>query len=322
MSTKVALEALNRHLPSRLDIFVCSASFESRCVSIATQLANRAEKGVIIRTGEYISSSDKNFRTLKDLFVNDLVEALVSSSSATVTADALAAAVVAPMKALHSGNVFIDITTFTHEQLLILLALIKREALRCTVYCGYTGAAEYSINTDEADVWLSRGVRQLRSVLGYPGAMAPSKKLHLLVLVGFESERAQALIEKMEPSRLSLGIGNEAQSVSSDHYVRNERFFNRLRSFLATQTRVQAEVDIFSFSCIDPYEACAAVLDQAKKYPAFNTVICPMNTKISTVGSGLAALLAPELQLVYASAEDYNETGYSSASEEVRVFTL
>jgi hypothetical protein len=225
------------------------------------------------------------------------------------------------MREIGTGTVLLDITTFTHEHLLILMALIRSHGLSCKIQIGYIGAAEYSTNTDEESVWLSRGVQQVRSILGYPGGMAPSKRLHLIILVGFEVERARALIEIMEPSRLSLGIGAAEKSISARHYIRNERFSNRLKEFLGTQAQIQTEVDTFTFSCVDADEVRGAILMQAAKYTEFNTVICPMNTKISTIGVGLAALQDPRLQVVYAVVAEYNEAGYSTPGEEVRIFS-
>ena len=240
--------------------------------------------------------------------------------SPTVTANVITSAVISRMKEIGTGTVLLDITTFTHEHLLILMALIRNHGLPCQVLLGYTGAAEYSTNTDEESVWLSRGVGQVRSILGYPGDMAPSRRLHLIVLVGFEVERARTLIEIMEPSKLSLGIGAQEKSISSRHYARNERFRNRLQEFQMRQLQTQTEVDKFTFSCVDPDEARDAILLQAAKYPEFNTAVCPMNTKISTIGVGLAALQDPRLQVAYAAVAEYNEAGYSTPGEEVRVF--
>lgn len=200
------------------------------------------------------------------------------------------------------------------------MALISSHDLCCAIFLGYTEAAEYSTNTDEDGIWLSRGVGHVRSVLGYPGRMAPSKKLHLIILVGFEVERARALIEIMEPSKISLGVGAQDRSFSEHHYTRNKRFQERLQEFINRQTRVQTEVDTFTFSCVNPYEARDAVLPQLDKHPEFNTVICPMNTKISTIGVGFAALKVPHLQIVYATVVEYNEEGYSTLGNEVSIF--
>ena len=321
MSTKVPIPTIGATLVDEIDLFICTASFESRCLSIAIRVATRTKQAVIVRNSEFVASTESHYKKLQILFLNHAQEALVSSMSPTLTADVFSNAVISRMKEIGTGNVLLDITTFTHEHLLILLALIRSHDLPCKIQLGYTGAAEYSTNTDEESVWLSRGVGPVRSVLGYPGSMAPSKRLHLIILVGFEVERARALIEIMEPSKLSLGIGAIEKSISPHHYTRNERFHNRLQEFLSRQTQVQTEVDSFTFSCVDPNEARDAILQQAAKYPMFNVVICPMNTKISTVGAGLAALEDPGLQVVYAVVAEYNEAGYSTPGEVVRIFS-
>lgn len=320
MRQKIPLDEIGTSLPPEIELLICTASFESRCLSIATRMAPRIRQAIIIRSTEFISSSEKHFHALQTSLSNKGQEVRVSSISPTLTADVFSGAVISAMKKIHDGTVLLDITTFTHEHLLILIALIQKHDLSCKIILGYTGAAEYSTNTEEDQVWLSRGVGLVRSVLGYPGRMAPSKKLHLIILVGFEVERARALIEIMEPSKVSLGVGALGQSFSQHHYHRNERFLNRVQEFIYKQSQVRTEVETFTFSCIDPYETQVAVLQQLEKHHEFNTVISPMNTKISTVGVGLAALQTPHIQVVYATVAEYNEEGYSNPGNEVSIF--
>ena len=47
-----------------------------------------------------------------------------------------------------------------------------------------------------------------------------------------------------------------------------------------------------------------------------NTVIAPMNNKISTVGAALAALKNPNIQISYAQADIYNVVGYSMPNDD------
>ena len=321
MSRKLSLEMLSANLPQDIDLFVCSASFEERCLSAANNVVDIPKNVVILRNDAYISTAEKHYEDLKLLFGRRSHDALVSSMSPTVTADALKSKVLSMFHP--GGTMLVDITTFTHEHLLILMALLRTTPVESgKVIFLYTGAEEYSTNTDEQHVWLSYGVRTVRSILGYPGNMVPSKKLHLIVLVGFESERARSVIEMLEPARLSLGIGDEAQSVSSSHYERNRCFHSRLKDFIATQKSLQSVVDEFSFSCVDPIKACTTLLEQSAKYEGYNVAVTPMNTKLSTVGLGLAAFQMPGLQLVYSCPEVYNTLGYSSPSSNVRLFQV
>lgn len=323
MISRTKLTDLSADISSTIDLFVCAASFERRCLSIGSALASRTKRAIIVRNREFTHTSEVHYRSLLELFGERTSSVMVSTNAPTMTADAFTCDVIPYIREIQrGGNVFVDITTFTHEQLCIFIALLSGMQHSCDLRFGYTGASEYSTNTDEDGVWLSRGVRQVRSILGYPGDLAPSRKLHLIVLLGFESQRARLLIEMMEPSMLSLGVGGSQTSVSSHHYARNERFVARLDSFLKTQDQLQAEVRRFNFSCINPFDACGEVLREASLYTDYNTVVCPMNTKLSTFGTGLAALRNPRLQLVYASPEEYNEEGYSTPGEDATIFSL
>ena len=68
----------------------------------------------------------------------------------------------------------IDATTFTRESLLILVRFLKQSLKTSdSVQFLYAPAKEYSIGTQYEDKWLSRGIREVRSVLGYPGDFLP-----------------------------------------------------------------------------------------------------------------------------------------------------
>lgn len=322
MADKILLNQLSARFENGVDIFVCAASFEERCRSIAAGVAGKVRHAIVVRNRESLSSSELEAVKLRELFEGRSREVILSLSSPVESANVLANEVINQVCSADNSKVFIDITTFTHEQLLILLGLIHARAPSADIALGYTSAGEYSTNTTVDDVWLSRGVTNIRSVLGYSGLLSPSKRLHLMLLVGFESERAQTIIERMEPAHISLGIGNEAESVSAKHFATNDKFYKKVHDFVGQQLSTATEIDTFRFSCIDPLAARDAILAHTAKYSDFNTVICPMNTKISTVGAGLAAFVEKRLQLIYALPLEYNEKGYSTPGTSVSVFEL
>jgi hypothetical protein len=157
------------------------------------------------------------------------------------------------------------------------------------------------------DRWLSKGVAEVRSVLGYPGEFFPSRKTHLIVLVGFEHERASKLVEIYEPNILSLGYGKAGSETSQKHYSANRNYHKLVREAVATYTTVRE----FEFSCSNPWDAKKAILAQVATTPDHNVVVAPMNTKISTVGCALAAVENQTIQLSYAKAMSYNYQQYS-----------
>jgi hypothetical protein len=218
-----------------------------------------------------------------------------------------------------SIKTIVDVTSMSHELLSILIAILHIQGHLDGIQLCYTGAEKYSFNTSESEMWLSKGVSSIRSVLGYPGEQLPSKPLHLVIPVGFEVERAIEIITAYEPAALSLGVGRRDQSVSPAHYEANLNFFNRLEDFVSEQERSCATLAKFTFSCIDPLETKHDIANHLLQFPDFNTIICPLNTKISTVGIALLCIEHPAVQLCYAQPMEYNTQGYATASDWITV---
>jgi hypothetical protein len=318
---KIAIRNLKSELRGPVALFVGTASFEDRCCTILEELRDECTSFLIFKNSQVGPHAEQNLHKMLTIVGERGVLVGLDLDEPMVTARSLRAVVDAASKG-PEGSVFVDITTFTHEQLLILFRILEQEKPARKIIFGYTGASRYSVNTDPKDVWLSRGVSQVRSVLGFPGNLLPSKRLHLIVLVGFEHERAKAVIEMFEPSVLTLGVGEKSQSVSDEHFETNHRFFDDVRKFVDRRTSISADVNSFEFSCVDPQATKASVIEEIGKYPDYNTVICPMNTKLSTLGVALAASENPAVQVCYSRAIEYNEVGYSTASDQVTLFEM
>lgn len=318
---KIEIKDLKSNLDLPIALFICMASFEARCSSILEELLSVCGRFMIFKNDQAGKLADENYARMIAMtgekgegIALDLDEPLVTARSLLKIID--------HVKAAGEGAVFVDVTTFTHEQLLILFRIFSMALVGRRVVFGYTGADRYSTNTDMADAWLTKGVSQVRSVLGFPGNLRPSRRLHLLMLVGFEHERAKSVIDAFEPSVLTLGLGELSQSVSNAHYESNKLFFEDVRRFVDKSASLGSAVRQFNFSCVDPEQTKAAILAQVANLSEYNTVICPMNTKLSTLGAALAAAERPEIQLCYARAIEYNEAGYSTPSNQVTMFSM
>ena len=134
------------------------------------------------------------------------------------------------------------------------------------------------------------------------------------MLIGFEWERAQRLIEAYDPVQLALGIGRQVDAIEDEHFRANKSFFEKLITLYPHATS-------FEFSCNDP-EVTAKIIGEQCKDATVTPVVAPMNTKISTVGAALAAFSDPRIQLCYAQAAIYNCVSYSEPGEYFREFTI
>lgn len=320
--SKIPLDELRQSIPGNIDLFICCASFEERSQSLARAVGpDRVDRAIIFVNEDYATPASKNISKLKELYHANHEIVPIRTDDPLLAADGFSN-VLSESSLRSSSTIFVDITTFTHEQLLILIRLLREAPNRHRVLAGYTGANQYAIDLPDDQKWLSQGVDDIRSVLGYPGNLAPSKKLHLIVLAGFESERAAKLIEAYDPAVISLGLGERVASISDTHFKTNAVFHMRLLELAQTMSTVVGKVEQFQFSCVDPRNTQRTIIEQAKKFPEYNTVVAPMNTKISTLGTALAAFEEESLQVCYAHPLAYNTDKYSSPSTVCRLFDL
>lgn len=292
-------------LQSKSSVLICAASFDERWKVMPSLLSSSMDVYVISHRQEkerYITglgfnchildvSYDKAFDLWKG--IADKVISLIQRSNCVVS---------------------IDITAFDTELLLLTINQIKLSRLQDKVEFLYLGAESYS-------KIIMSGVKDIRTVLGYPGIFSPSKRYHhLVILLGFELDRAKELILIYEPSSISLGIAEDCYK--SDFYLQNKLTAKEIHEFVASLGQVFKDVSQFSFSAKDAIKTKSAILSEIEKFSDSNILISPMNTKVSTVGAALAALENEELKLCYVEPLEYDTDNYSKPGKTVTVFNI
>lgn len=295
-----------------IDLFICSSSFEERSISVAERLDfKQVKRALICIQDEHLIFPKQTLPVLIDKFNGKCVPVFFRTDSPVTTADAIISAL-SEVRNSDSLTVLFDVTTFTNESLLIVLQAI-RTRIKCKhLYIAYTGAKEYGVGLGDDHKWLSKGVDNVRSVLGYPGMLLPSRELHLVVLVGFESERAKSLIDEIQASSLSLGSGSSSESITRQHYQLNSFFCDKVEKSIQSVFSQYSNVSKFHFSPSNPFETKRTILSEVQKHNDYNVIVAPMNTKLSTVGVALAAFADPKIQLAYSHPVQYNYQGYST----------
>lgn len=221
---------------------------------------------------------------------------------------------------LENADIVLDITALSHEVLTAMIGLLANESLLEKTTILYTSATEYGNTADDSPNWLSKGVSDIRSVLGFPGLMLPSKKILLIIMAGFETERASEVISRYEPAKLAIGYGSKAGSLAVKHHELNKMRAGSIVDEILFNNIVDYQPDSFEFSCTDPMETKYSILDYIANAGSYNIIICPLNNKISTVGAALAALELPSIQICYAQPQEYNMAGYAHPSSEVTIY--
>ncbi len=292
-----------RHLIHRI-------SFEERSLTVANAISTNCERHtafVSIKRGDVAQGNLDAFRAS---FPKAKIVAL-DTTNPLQTADALFTSIVEITKYSGLRDTVIDVTSFRREELLMILAIVRSANVPQDTNCAlvYVSAAKM------AD-WMSGQVTGCHSVIGYAGEIWPSRSTRLVILMGFEFNRARSIIESYEPKSLIIGKGSRAESISIELAEKNDLFFRELRS------QYDNVEGTFEFSAKSPTKVADEIEAAVKLDYDSNVIIAPLHTKLSTIGAGLYAQRHKEVQICYASVNSYNEQAYSTPGNDAYVLQL
>ncbi len=297
-------------------MLICSASFESRCLAVASSInKDVVDAAIVCRYKSHVQLTDGNNSKLIEILKDKVTSVSLDKDSPLSIYDTLYDVILDR----HPQSILFDISTFTRETILITLMLLKQDAFKdIEVTLCYVPADRYSTYEKDKfnEIWLSKGVSEIRTILGYAGDYTSLKKTLLIVLVGFEKERAEILINSFEANKLYLGCVPPQESHSEELSAINKDNFNRLVSLVG-------ECNTFEFSCRylqHTYEILKEIIEKNKDN--YNIIISPMNNKLSTLAVANVAFEYPEVQVCYASTNQYNTEAYSSPADKVILFNF
>ncbi|TCB78433.1 hypothetical protein [Acinetobacter sp. ANC 4173] len=314
---KIPLHELQNILKTNQGIFIQGIGFDKRCLTILQNITI-SQFSTVIGIQNLHSKSKKLEHESKFLELAGKKALIVGENSRNVIDIVDNLSDQFSQIDLSDKEIFFDITSLSHEILVVVVGLLNELDLLKNTNFLYTQANQYG-------EWLSKGVNEIRSILGFSGLMYPSKKLHLIILLGFELERAESVIKSFEPARLTLGIGKKDQSVSNEIFNINNKTKNKIEDLIFSSGLDIENIDNMEFSCLDPYLTENGLLNYINRLDnrdEYNIVIVPLNNKISTLGVALACLKNQDLQISYAEAEEYNYENYAVSNDLISFFKL
>jgi len=330
LTNRFASDEIQDKLPHRYT-FVCFSSFEERCTTVVKSLDSKAIDTAYILSSMGLSSNVKHNEYLSEMKASlskNIIERVIDLTKPFSIANELTKVI---KEIINEGEVqnekqalVIDITTFNHEALLMLLRLlhINIGSFDC-VKCLYNGASSYSGFSKCADpklVWLSKGCRDVRNVIGYSGLLEPTEKNILVMLTGFEFERATRLVDIMNPDYVIVGKGDNSTPTDKNHIEIMKHMNKEYDKWMTSNKKLVNGT--FSFSCNDVEKARDDIIAQVANSADANFIIVPLNTKISTIAAAIVAFTNPKIQVCYAVPEVYNTENYSDPSDNITIIEL
>lgn len=308
---KVNANDVNQYLPPEY-AFICCASFENRCCTLPTVMDIRCiRKAYIIRnidSGMKVHN-ENHFQSICNKLPDSIPLELHFDNPLEVLENLQK--VVQELIVEQTKSLAIDISTFTHEVLLIFLRILHaNQNYFDSILLMYNGAAKY-------ENWLSKGCKEVRNVIGYPGSFNPAQKYHLVILTGFEWERATRLVDLLEPDSLWIGIGEDPTNLNHQETMTN--FEKDFKNWMENLQGVRHNQ--FRFSCSGITSTISILQKILTSFPSDNFIFVPLNTKLSTISTALVALENSKVQVCYPIPEVYNMS-YSEPSDNVSLINF
>lgn len=306
MNKRCKLDDINDNLEDIYDIFICSASFENRCLSIPEKIKKiEFRKVLIIQNNKGSIKTLENGAELKRLYPDaQVIDVEFGNGIAYV--DQL----ISEIRKIKGKcmSVLIDMTTFTHELLMITLKYLYVSARKVQhITCIYINAKEYCPGVPVKEKWLTVGSERVTPILGYPGMFLPSNKTQLVIIVGYEYGRALDVIEKTEPNSITLIYGKTNNSITEKDKEANEFYTKLTEDMLFGYSNIEK----IEASCDDPEDVARILEELYDRYDDKNIIVVPMNNKITTLGLFISLIHNEDVQVSYAPAIVYNEQNYS-----------
>lgn len=314
----IPLTKLYQSVDDIYDVFFCSASFEERCFSIPLHLnLTKINKTFVSINTKGGSKVNFNGERLIEILGENTEKISIDMEDPLITTNKFLS-VLFSLKENEIKRILIDITTYSHEVLLILLRLLISFFPEAEIHILYNNAEDYSINDKPQNKWLSRGVGKVRSIIGYPGLILPTRKTFLLLVVGFEYDRAIRIIESFEPEKLCLINGKTSNPTTEKNTEAMIHF-----SELVSQTALSyTNVERLEIPCDNIDETFSILERKIFEIKDLNIIIAPLNNKLSTIAVGLLGIRHKKIQVGYAPALTYNVEFYSQPGEKCYRYTI
>ena len=288
------------------EIFLACASFEDRTTAVASKLSKQylITNSFVCKYEEKNRSSarDENFEKLRGLLFERSTNVFPIICDHHDPLDGIRKfRELCDNKGidLEGKVVSVDITTFTKQYLLVLLKYLKKQQPK-SVRLFYTEPEDYAVKWSKP---LSYGLIDIVSVPTYGGHSYTDKENLLILILGYEGDRAYGIWERLSPHKTIAIIGRP--SFKDLWEGRVEQFNRKLLSKLPKNS-------IYYSPTLDPFQVKKDLDTLIEHHLArFNIAISPLGSKPQVIGCYLSLSLHPEVQVIYAIPK-YHEEEYFS----------
>jgi len=287
--------------------FICSASPEERCLGSINKLTPDYKVDKVFLLVYKDHDSDIRATHLAEMRrklskVGDVVEFPIDEENPIVCIKRILRDISDALIKNPGLSISLDFSTLIKWHLLLLLKGSKRQGFLHRIRFIYTEPEDYVINLFQP---LSFGIRKIFSIPTYSGNYDFSKEALLVLMLGYEGDRALGLYEEIDPNECLLLIPDPPY---------REEWKGRTETMNKAIINMVGKSKISYIHSRNPNEVCEQLkrLLSKPEYRDFNHIISPLGTKPQVLGLFLYLIKnPPNTNLVYGAPLRHNDPFYS-----------
>lgn len=299
------IENIRKNEPD--DVFICCGSPEERCKGTIRKLASdyKANAVFLLRYTNHESPKRKeNIKEMRERLkkVGHIIDFVIDEEKPIPVMQDIIQHIEKYTSDRAQPRLTLDISTTIKWHLLILLKAIDLKNNFKEVRFLYTEPEDYMTDLFQP---LSFGIRQIFPIPTYSGNYDFSKDSLLILLLGYEGDRALALLEETDPAECLLLIAKPAYH---KEWERRTEAMNKGIINIVGQPSIEY---IHSRNPVKVAQQLNEILSKPK-YLSYNRIISPLGTKPQTLGLYLYLSTNPaNTVLIYGTPSRHNELFYS-----------
>lgn len=286
------------------DIFVCSGSPEERCLGTIRKLSHnyRAKNVFILIYSDHESKKrEKHLKEIRGRLkpVGEIKEYYIDEDKPILKLNMIVEDIA--RKSIKS-QITIDMSTIIKWHLLFFLKALEIKGLLKRVRFLYTEPEEYITELFQP---LSFGIREIFPIPTFYGKYDFSKESLLVLLLGYEGDRAVALLEDVDPEDCILLIPRPPY---------HPEWEGRTEEMNKEIINMVGKSKIKYIDSRNPIKVASQIKDilSNSRYSKFNHIISPLGTKPQTLGLYFYISSTPQNTiLIYGAPLRHNELFYS-----------
>ena len=306
-------EAIDQYADSEIDLFISGISLEDRCSrgwDILKEKGIKVKNKIILYFNEVIEGAQQKGMQNAEKHFDDLFEMQPADCKLHVNIYDEVSGLIEFEKCFRGisqefkdKNVVIDFSVMVKPYIFILLKYLFYIKKIERMYLLYTEPASYhkskaKISLKDGD-YFTKGSTKTAEIPSYSGSENLTKKAALIVLLGFEGERAAEVVRAVEPD-VTIPINGfpayrpefkDISIISNEELLRESEIFKNLDYAPAN----------------DPFETRNVLEKIYSKYSnRYNISTAPLGTKPMALGSCLFALQHADCRIIYPYPMEYN----------------